>query len=65
MSDFEAPAFSPITSTTSSEDECDESEGYFSTKQPATGMPSGSAAASLEDLDSLAEPQSQGCVTLQ
>ena len=65
MSEFEAPAFSPITSTTSSEDECDECEGISSTTQPATAMPSGAAVASVEELDSLADCQSQGCVTLQ
>ena len=64
-SDFKAPAFSPITSTILSKDECDKSEGSFLTKQPATRMPSGPAAASVGDLDSVAEPQSQGYATLQ
>ena len=54
ISDFEAPALSPITSKTSSEVECDGSEDCLSTKQPATDMLSGSTAAGVEDLDSVA-----------
>ena len=64
MSEFEVPAFYPITSMTSSDDECDECEGNSSTTQPGTAMPSGAAVASIEELDSLADCQSQGCVAL-
>ena len=63
-SDLEAPAFSPITPMTSSEDECDESEDCSSINHPASGVLSGSTAAVVEDWDSVEEPQPQGSFTL-
>ena len=43
MSDLDRPTFSPIKSTSSSEDEGDECEGCSSKKQPTTAMPFGPA----------------------
>ena len=64
ISDVEAPPFSPLTLEPLSEDDCDGSEGCLSITEQGTGMPSGSAATDVNDLDSVKESQSHGSLRL-